>query len=118
MPFSKARYSATVRATFGVVRQVDEHGDMVENAALAEGALEILCDIVFYAHGCEDNGEFLVRIVTEGRLHDDLRGQLVVWKSVSGEDRKLLTADQGHQSIDGGNSGADVVSRIFTGNRV
>ncbi len=48
----------------------------------------------------------------------DLCCQLVMWKSVSGEDRQLLSADQCGQSVDGGDTGTDIVSRIFTANRV
>ncbi len=39
-------------------------------------------------------------------------------KSVSGEDRQLLTADQSSQSVDGRDTGTDIVSRVFTGYRV
>ena len=35
----------------------------------------------------------------------DLGSQLVVGKTVSGENRKFLAADQGGQSVDGGDSG-------------
>ena len=35
-----------------------------------------------------------------------------------GENRKLLSADQGCQTVDGGDAGADIVTRIFTGDRI
>ena len=41
-----------------------------------------------------------------------------MWQTISGENRKLLSADQSGQTIDRGNTGTNVVTRIFTGNRV
>ena len=48
----------------------------------------------------------------------DLCSQLVVWKTISGKDWKLLSSDQGGQSVDCGNTGVDIVSGIFTCYRV
>ncbi len=41
-----------------------------------------------------------------------------MWKTVSGKDRQLLAADQGGQSVDGGDTGVDIVSWIFTCYRI
>ena len=101
-----------------IVCQIDKHGNMVQNAALAEGTFKIFGHIVLDAHSCEYDGEFFIGIVSQRGLHDDLRCQLVVGKSVSGKDRELLSADQGHQTVNGGDTGTDVVTRIFTGHRV
>ena len=91
---------------------------MVQDAALTEGTFKVFGNIVLDAHSCEYDGKLFIGIVSQGGLHDDLRCQLVVGKSVSGEDRELLSADQGHQTVNGGDTGTDVVTRIFTGHRV
>ena len=38
-------------------------------------------------------------------------------KTVSGENRKLLSTDQSGQTIDCGDTGTDIITRIFTGDR-
>ena len=91
---------------------------MVGGAALFEGTAEKLCHIVFDAHCREHYGEILIGITAEGSLLYDLRGKLVVGQTVSGKDRQLLAADQGGQPVDSGNTGVDIVTGIFPGNRV
>ena len=59
-----------------------------------------------------------IRDSTKRSLLYDLCGKLVMGKTVSGENRKLLSADQGCQTVDGGDAGTDIVTRIFTGNRI
>ena len=39
-------------------------------------------------------------------------------KSVAGEDRQLLAADQCHKAVDGRDTGTDIVTGIFSRNRV
>ena len=101
-----------------VVCQVQEHGHMVRHAAFFEGVAEEIRYVVFYAHGGKYDGEFFIGIIPQRRLLYDLGRQLVVGKSVPGEDRKLLPADQGGQSVDGGDAGADIVSRVLSAHRV
>ena len=101
-----------------IVCQIQEHGNVVCNTAFFKGSAEEICHIVFDAHGGKYNGKFFIGIISERRLLYDLGCQLVMRKSVSGEDRQLLTADQGGQSVDCRNSGADIVSRVFPHDRV
>ena len=88
------------------------------NAAFLKGPAEKLCHIVLHAHGSKDNCKLLVRVISQRCLLHDLRRQLIMRKSVSGKDRQLLSPDQGHQTVNGRNSGTDIISRIFTGHRV
>ena len=76
-----------------IVGQVKEHAHMIRNAALVKCLAEELCNVMLNTHRAEHNREVLVRPVAQGRLLNDLRRQLVVGKSVSREDRKLLPAD-------------------------
>ena len=104
---------------YRIVCQVQIHDNVVGNAALLEGLAEEVCHIVFNAHSRENNSEFLIGSrVSQGSLFYDLSCQTVMGKSVSGEDRQLLTSDQSSQSVDGGNTGTDIVSRVLTGYRV
>ena len=124
--FSNARYSATVSATFGVIRRSTTGSfAMFKNITTwsrtplsAIGGAEVFRHVVFDAHGSEHDGELLIGILSQGGLAHDLRRQLVVGKSVSGKDRQLLAADQGGQAINGRNAGTDVVSGIFPGHGI
>ena len=101
-----------------IVCEVQKHGNVVCNTAFFKGSAEEICHIVFDAHCCEYDRKFFIRIVSERSLLHNLRRKLVMRKSVSGEDRQLLTADQGGQSVDCRNSGADIVSRVFPHDRI
>ena len=101
-----------------VVCQVQIHDYVVRNTALFESLAEEFCYVIFNTHGCENDREFLIGVITQGSLLYDLSCQTVMRQTVSGEDRKLLSADQSGQTIDRGNAGTDVVTRILTGNRV
>ncbi len=126
MPFSKARYSAAVSAILGVIRRsttgsfakVQEHSNVVRYTALLKGSAEELCYVIFNTHSCKYNGKVLIRICTQRSLLYDLCSQLIVRKTISGKDRKLLSSNQGGQSVDCGNTGVDIVSWIFTCYRV
>ena len=84
-----------------VIGQVNEHGHMLGYAALLKGAAEEISHIVFDAHGAEHNGKFLIRILSQGCLLHNLGSQLVMWKTVSRKDGKLLSANQGGQPVNG-----------------
>ena len=102
-----------------IVCQVQIHDNVVGNAALLEGLAEEVCHVILNAHSRENNSEFLIgSSVSQGSLLYDLSCQTVMWQTISGENRKLLSADQSGQTIDRGNTGTNVVTRIFTGNRV
>ena len=101
-----------------VICQVQVHDYVVRYTAFLEGTAEELSDIVFDTHRCEHDGEFFIGVVTQRSLLYDLCGKLIVRKTVSGENRKLLSTDQGGQTIDGGDAGTDIVTRIFTGDRI
>ena len=98
-----------------VVREVQEHYDARENAGLLEGAAEVVRDVVLDAHRREDDS-----VVAAGdvRLSDDLHGELVVAHAGAGEDRELLSLYEGAETVDRRDSGADVVARVLTGDRV
>ena len=84
-----------------VIGQVDEHGHMLGYAALLKGTAEEISHIVFNTHGAEHNGKFLVRIFSQGGLLHNLGSQLVMGKTVSRKDGKLLSANQGGQPVNG-----------------
>ena len=91
---------------------------MVGDSALFKGTAEEVRYIMLDTHGGKDDGEFFVGIIPKRSLAHDLGSQLVVRKTIPGENRKFLTADQGGQSVNGGNSGSDIVSRILSFDRI
>jgi len=91
---------------------------MIGYAAFLKGAFKILRHIVFYTHGRKYDSKFFIGIVSQGRLTHDLRGQLVMGKSVSGKNRKLLSADQRGKAVNCGDPGPDIVSWIFPSHRI
>ena len=105
---SNARYSATVSATLGVIRR-STTGSFARfrNIAtwsatpLSSKVFEEIRNVMLDAHGSEHDGKLLIGSLPQRSLLYDLRGQLIVGKSVSGEDRELLSADQSGQSVDG-----------------
>ena len=100
-----------------VVCQVQEHNNVVRYTAFLKGPAEELCYVVFNTHSGKYDCKLLIRI-SKGCLLYDLCCQLVVRKSVSGEDWQLLATNQGSQTVDCRNTGMDIVSWVFTGNRV
>ena len=101
-----------------VVRQIEVHHNMRGYAALREGTAEEFRDIIFDAHGGEYNRELLIRVSAKRSLLHDLGGQTIVGKAVAGEDRKLLAPDQRSKAVDCRDSGTDIISRIFSCNRI
>ena len=102
----------------GIVGQVDEHGNVLGNAALLKGPAEEIRHVVLDAHCAEHDGELFVGIVPQRSLLHDLGRQLVVGQAVAREDGQLLSPDQGGQAVDGRDSGADIVSGVLPGHRV
>ena len=100
-----------------VICQVQEHNNVVRYTAFLEGPAEELCYVVFNTHSDKYDCELFIRI-SQGCLLYDLCCQLVVRKSVSGENRQLLSTNQGGQTVDCRDTGMDIVSWVFTGNRV
>ena len=100
-----------------VVSQVDEHNASVDSACLAEALHEEVCLLKGNTHGCKHNGEGLV-----GAAHlcltRNLGSQVGVRKTGCRENRQLLAADQGVQTIYGGNASLDKLLRIASGCRV
>lgn len=92
-----------------VVCQVQEHNNVVRYTAFLQGPAEELCYVVFNTHSGKYDCKLLIRI-SKGCLLYDLCCQLVVRKSVSGEDRQLLSTNQGGQTVDCRNTGMDIVS--------
>ena len=91
---------------------------MIGSTALLKGSAEKLCNIILNTHCSKHNGKILIRISAQRSLTHDLCSQLVMRKTVSRENRKLLSTNQGGQTINCRNTGIDVVTRILTGNRV
>ena len=77
-----------------VVCQVQEHNNVIGYTAFLEGSAEELCYVVFNTHSGKYDCKLLIGI-SKGCLLYDLCCQLVVRKSVSGEDRQLLATNQG-----------------------
>ena len=101
-----------------IICQVQEHNNMIGSTALLKCSAEKLCNIILNTHCSKHNGEIFIGISTQRCLTHDLCRQLIMWKTVSGENRKLLSTNQGGQTINCRNTGIDVVTRILTGNRV
>ena len=101
-----------------VICQVQEHDNVIGYPAFRKGMAEIFCNIIFYTHRSKYNREFLIRVIPQRCLTHDLCSQLVMRQTVSGENRQLLSADQGRQTIDRRNTGTDIVTGIFSGYRI
>ena len=91
---------------------------MIRNSAFFESSFEKFGYVVLYAHSGKYNREFFVGIVSQRGLLYDLSSQLIMGQTISREDRKLLSADQSGQSVDGRNTCADIVSGILTHDRI
>ena len=59
----------------------------------------------------------LLTVAEHLRLTRDLRGELRVGQTGAGEDGQLLAADEGVQSVDGGNAGLDELGGVSRGRR-
>ena len=53
------------------------------NTAFLKGAAEEISHIMLNAHGSKDNGKFLVRIITQRSLLNNLCSQLIMGQTVS-----------------------------------
>ena len=106
----------------GVVAEVEEHDHVFHHAAGLKGGAEVIGHVVFNTHGGKDDAELGIRVLLavlgDPGLADNLHRQLVVVHAGAGEDGQLLPPDQGHQGVDGGDAGADVVAGVGTGHRV
>ena len=101
-----------------IVGKVQEHCHMVCNTALLKGSAEEISYVMLDTHCGEYDGEILIRAAAKRSLLYDLCGKLVVRKTVAGKDRQLLSTDQCGQSVNRRNSGADIVTRVFTSDRI
>ena len=97
-----------------VVRKVREDHGAVDGAGAAEVVDEVLGLLKGDADGGEDDGEGLV-VAQHLGLTRDLGGQRRVGQAGAGEDRQLLAADQGVQTVDGGNTGLDKLGGVGAG---
>ena len=91
---------------------------MVGDSAFFKGTAEEVRHIMLDTHGGKDDGEFFLGIISQRSLAHDLGSQLVMGQPIPGENRKFLSADQSGQSVDSGNSGSDIVSRILSFDRI
>ena len=101
-----------------VISQVEEHRDVARYAALLKCLAEILRDIVLDAHRGKYDTELALRVLSDVRLLHNLCRQLIMRKTVAGENRQLLAANQSCQSVDSGNTCLNEVSRILAAARV
>ena len=100
-----------------VVCQVDKEDGTVDGTGFLKTLHEEVGLLEGNTHGCEYHGETLV-FSADLRLPCDLRRQLRMGQTGHGEDRKLLTADQGVQSVDGGHPGLNKLVGVTSGCRV
>ena len=101
-----------------VICQVQKHCYVIGYTAFFECVTEEISNVMFDTHSSEYDCKFFIRIASKRSLFYNLCSKLIVRKSISGENRKLLSADQSCQSVDRGNSGADIVSWVFSADRV
>ena len=71
---------------YRVIGQVQKHNYVIGGSAFLEGAAEKFCYIIFNAHGCENNGKFLIGILSQRGLLYDLCSQLIVGQTIAGKD--------------------------------
>src|SRR5699024_11158413 len=100
-----------------VICQVDKQYGTVNGASLLEGFYEEVGLFKCNTHCREYNGEVLI-FAKYLRLSCNLRRQLIVGQTGTGEDRQLLSSNQRVQSVDGGHTGLDKLRRVYTGRRV
>ena len=103
---------------YRIVCQVQKHGYMISHPALFKRPAEEVSNVMLDTHSRKHDGKLFSRIFPKGRLFDDLGRKLVVRKPVSRENRELLSPDQRCQSVDGGDPGTDIVSRILSSHRI
>ena len=101
-----------------VVCQVQEHDNVIRSTAFFESTAEKFCNIVFNTHSCKNDCKVFIGITAQRSLLYDLCSQLVMWKTISGKDWKFLTTDQSSQTINCRNTGIDIVSWIFSRDRI
>lgn len=91
----------------GVVCQVHEEHDAVHRPIDLEVGLEETSGLHVDSHGCEHNGEIVIRVVHhvlllhEGGLSANLSTDLIVGQTGRREERDLLAAGDGVHHIDG-----------------
>ena len=101
-----------------VICQIQKHCYMIGNTAFFKCVTEEISNVMFDTHSSEYDCKFFIRIASKRSLFYNLCSKLIVRKSISGENRKLLSTNQSCQSVDRGNSGTDIVSWIFSADRV
>src|SRR5881296_1269734 len=101
----------------GVVSEVEEQDRPLEGARALEVVHEDAGVLVGDAHRREDDAE-RVLAAEDLRLPRDLQSDLVVRQARAGEQRKLLTADQGVQPVDRRDARLDELGGMFAGVRV
>src|SRR2546426_8398843 len=101
----------------GVVCEVEEQDRPLEGARALEVVHEDAGVLVGDAHRREDDAE-RVLAPEDLRLSRDLQGDLVVRQARAGEQRELLTADQGVQPVDRRDAGLDELRGMIAGVRV
>ena len=101
-----------------VICQIGEQHRTVNRAGTAELADKELRFLIGDTNGSEDNGEIGSRIAAHLGLTGNLSRQIGMRQAGAGEDRQLLTTDQGVQAVDRGNASLDKLVGIVTGSRV
>ena len=101
-----------------VICQIQKHCYMIGNTAFFKCVTEEISNVMFDTHSSEYDCKFFIRIASKRSLFYNLCSKLIVRKSISGENRKLLSTNQGGQTINCRNTGIDIVSWIFSADRV
>ena len=100
-----------------VVGEVREHDRAVDGA----GAAELLNEVLGFLEGDADRGKDNREVFTVAQhscLTRDLRGQRCMRQAGRGEDRQLLAADEGVQTVNGRDAGLDELCRVGACRRV
>ena len=101
-----------------VVGQVGEEHRTVNGAGALELADKELRLLEGDADGGEHDGEVGGRVAQHLGLPGDLGRQVGMGQTGAGEDGKLLAADQGVQTVDGGDAGLDELVGVVTGSGI
>ena len=122
----KARYSAALKATLGVIRrsttrvvgQIQVHDNVVGYSAFLKGTAEEFRTSYLTPMAAKTMANFSSLPLAQGGLLHDLGRQLVMRQSVSEKIGSFCPRIRVVSPIDGGNTRADIVSGIPPGHRV
>ena len=101
--FCRSQCSSWCQNSFNnrIIGQVDIHDNIIHDTCFFKRSSKQIRDVILDTHGTKYNTEIICIFTSQFCLSNDLNGKLIMRKTGSGKDRKLLTTDQSIQSING-----------------